>query len=90
MKSIVYIIRCEDNYLYVGLTFSVSKRISEHKAGLCRNTKNRGKIELVYYEEFENRHEAALREKEIKGWRRQKKENLIARGVYSERSEEPA
>jgi len=42
---------------------------------------------LVYYEEFENRHEAALREKEIKGWRREKKDKSINDDVYSERTE---
>ncbi|PIS07472.1 hypothetical protein COT78_03285 [Candidatus Berkelbacteria bacterium CG10_big_fil_rev_8_21_14_0_10_43_13] len=61
--------------------------MAEHQHGLCRNTKNRGTIKLVYYEEFENRHEAALREKEIKGWRREKKDKSINDDVYSERTE---
>jgi putative endonuclease len=73
----VYIIRCSDKYLYVGITANVQRRLVEHVNGLCRNTKNRGKISLVYTEKFETRFEAAKREKEIKGWRREKKENLI-------------
>lgn len=63
--------------MYVGITGNLYKRILEHKNGLCRNTKNRGKIELEFSEEFETRAEATKREKEIKGWGREKKEILI-------------
>jgi predicted GIY-YIG superfamily endonuclease len=34
-------------------------------------------VKLVYSKEFQSRIEAARREKEIKGWRREKKEQLI-------------
>lgn len=73
----VYIIKCADGYLYTGLSGNLAKRINEHDIGLSRITKNRGKITLVYRESFETRKKAAKREKEIKGWKRIKKERLI-------------
>jgi predicted GIY-YIG superfamily endonuclease len=77
----------EDGYLYTGISADLDRRVGQHKAGLCRNTKNKGKIKLVYREEFGGKIDAARREKEIKGWRREKKENLIKSNednVYSE------
>ena len=70
-------IRCDDNYLYTGITANLRKRLVEHKSGRSRLTKDRGKINLVYFEEFDSRAAAAAREREIKGWRREKKEDLI-------------
>jgi putative endonuclease len=40
-------------------------------------TKNKIPVQLVYSKQFDTRIEAAKREKEIKGWSRIKKENLI-------------
>jgi putative endonuclease len=80
MAHYLYIIKCEDNYLYVGITHSIPQRFLDHKKGLCRNTKNRGRLKLCYWEEFADIHQAACREKEIKGWRREKKDNLINQG----------
>ncbi|MCL5094318.1 MAG: GIY-YIG nuclease family protein [Patescibacteria group bacterium] len=77
MAYYVYLIKCSDNYLYTGLTWSIEKRLKEHKKGLSKITKNRRPVELVYQESFNSRIEAAKREKEIKGWSRKKKENLI-------------
>ena len=74
----LYIIRCSDNYLYIGITNNIRKRILEHKNNSCPCTKNRGNIDIVYTETFNSRKEAALREKELKGWRRSKKEKLIS------------
>lgn len=74
----VYIIRCQDDYLYVGITNNLDKRLAEHRLGFCRNTKNRGTIEIVFKENYTTRIDAAKREKEIKGWRREKKEKLIS------------
>lgn len=73
----LYILRCKDNYLYTGITNNIENRLDEHRFGKCPLTKNRQPIELVYTEEFENRINAAKREKEIKGWNKSKKEKLI-------------
>jgi len=45
----IYILGCENDYLYIGLTVSIVKKIAEHKNGFCQNTKNRGKISLGLY-----------------------------------------
>jgi putative endonuclease len=78
MKYFVYIVRCEDGYLDTGLTGNLPQRLSQHKSGLSRPTKNRGEITLAFVQSFNSIHDAARREKEIKGWKREKKETLIA------------
>lgn len=77
MPFYVYIIRCNDGYLYTGITNNLKRRLDEHNLGKTPNIKNRLPIKLVYKEQFNTRKEAAKREKEIKGWRRDKKEKLI-------------
>ncbi|MBI2263537.1 GIY-YIG nuclease family protein [Candidatus Berkelbacteria bacterium] len=77
MPYAVYILLCSDDYFYTGITSNLDKRISEHRHGLSKLTKNRLPIRLDYSEDFKTRKEAAKREKEIKGWRREKKESLI-------------
>jgi len=71
---VVYIVRCSDSSLYVGITNNLRKRLVEHNQGRTPFTKNRRPIKLVHQERFNSRKEAAKREKEIKGWRREKKE----------------
>jgi putative endonuclease len=71
--------------LYVGVTNNLQRRISEHQLD-SENAKQTfaGKYMccfLVYYEEFNNPKEAIYREKEIKKWRREKKNTLIT--VYN-------
>jgi putative endonuclease len=72
-------VRCMDGYLYTGITWNLKKRVGEHDSGI--NTilrKSQLPAKLVYWEKFSGKIEAARREKEIKGWRRSKKEVLIA------------
>jgi putative endonuclease len=73
----VYIVQCKDNSFYTGITWNLTKRIAEHNFGKVLFTKNRRPVRLVYQESFRTRKEAAKREKEIKGWRREKKERLF-------------
>jgi putative endonuclease len=79
MKYFVYIVRCVDNYLYTGITWNLQKRIKEHNTGIrtiLRNSQMPAK--LVYWEKFDTKISAAKRVKEIEGWRRSKKEDLIS------------
>ena len=86
MSCFVYIIKCKDRFLYTGITGNLRKRIKEHNEGLGSPvTKTRRPVSLVYREDFPTRMGAARREKEIKGWRREKKEHLIME-VYPERT----
>ena len=77
----VYITTNPDkSVLYVGVTNDLSRRLYEHKEnkGGCKSFA--GKYfcyNLVYYEHFSNIEFAIEREKEIKKWRREKKNQLI-------------
>jgi len=60
------------------MTWSSSNRLEQHSAGLgSKYTTKHGFKRLVYLEEFEDFEAARYREKQIKGWRRKKKERLI-------------
>ena len=75
----VYIITGYSNkVLYIGMTNDLKRRITEHKNGQVDGFTKRYRLKkLVYFEEFLNPAEAIKREKELKGWRREKKNALI-------------
>lgn len=78
----VYIVTNENKTtLYIGVTNNIQKRISQHYFD-SQNIKKSfaGKYNcfyLVYYQGFESIESAILREKELKKWRREKKNKLI-------------
>ncbi|KAF0239152.1 MAG: putative endonuclease containing a URI [Prolixibacteraceae bacterium] len=64
--------------LYIGVTNDLQRRTYEHENGLLPGfTKKYNCHFLIYYEHFQNIDDAIAREKELKKWRREKKENLI-------------
>jgi putative endonuclease len=78
----VYIIECEDNSNYVGRTWKPELRYDQHASGLGgKYTAKHGVKRLVCIEEHTSFETASLREKQIKGWTREKKEKLI-NGVW--------
>lgn len=77
----IYILRGPKNHLYIGCTSNIEKRIDRHKHRDGAEFTKRNKVfELVYQENFLTLLEARKREIQIKGWRREKKENLIKYG----------
>ncbi|MDP2585709.1 MAG: GIY-YIG nuclease family protein [Candidatus Levybacteria bacterium] len=77
----LYILKNPKNHLYIGTTFNLQKRLNRHNHGDgAEFTKRNKTFELAYKEEFSTLLEARKREKQIKGWRREKKENLIKFG----------
>lgn len=77
----LYILRCSDGSLYVGITNDLENRIKVHNAGKgAKYTRSKGPVVLVYSEKHNNHKEAAKRESQIKGWNKEKKENLIKYG----------
>ena len=67
--------------MYIGCTSNVENRIARHQKGEGAEFTYRNKAyNLVYLEEFSTLLEARKRERQIKGWRREKKENLIKFG----------
>jgi putative endonuclease len=74
----VYIMSSQRRVLYVGITSNLPLRVWQHKTGAVEGFTSKYKVtQLVYYESFENVRDAIRREKEIKGWIRQKKIALI-------------
>ena len=77
----VYILANRSRGLYTGVTGNVERRMIEHRDGLVAGFTTRYRIfRLVYLEIFGDVRDAIAREKEIKGWRRDKKIRLIERG----------
>jgi putative endonuclease len=74
----VYIMTSVSGTLYTGVTNDLARRVYEHKAKLIKGFTSRYKInQLVYYEATESIESAILREKQVKGWVRKKKVELI-------------
>jgi putative endonuclease len=76
----VYIIANRSRGLYTGVTGNIERRLIEHRDGVVAGFTTRYRIfRLVYFEVLGNITAAIAREKEIKGWRREKKIRLIER-----------
>jgi putative endonuclease len=74
----VYIMSNRSKTLYTGMTNSLMRRVREHKLGIGSVFSAKYKLDrLVYFERFEDVHNAIEREKEIKGGLRSKKIALI-------------
>ena len=64
--------------LYTGITNSLVRRVWQHQNGETEGFTKTYKVNrLVYYECFSHPSDAIAREKEIKGWRRAKKNALV-------------
>jgi putative endonuclease len=64
--------------LYIGVTSDLQKRVYEHEHSQIDGfTKKYNCHYLIFYEHFQNVEDAISREKQLKKWRREKKENLI-------------
>ena len=75
----IYILTNWNNkVMYVGMTNNLERRFYEHKNKLVDGfTKKYNINKLVYYEHTNDILTALAREKEIKRWRREKKNNLV-------------
>ncbi|MEE4201386.1 TrmH family RNA methyltransferase [Erythrobacter sp.] len=74
----VYMLHCADGSYYVGHTEDLEARIGAHRSGeIAGYTATRLPVELVWSQEFGERHEALAAELRIKKWSRAKKEALI-------------
>ncbi len=75
----VYILECSDGAYYTGVTNNLERRLWEHESGFNTNcfTYKRRPVKLRYYETTNDVKQAILREKQLKGWSRKKKEALF-------------
>ena len=80
-KFYVYILTNQNKtVLYTGVTNNLEQRIIEHWKGGKDSTSFTAKYKvyfLLFYESYQYINDAITREKEIKGWKREKKTALI-------------
>jgi len=68
------------NVMYIGVTNDLLRRVDEHRNGKGSEfTKKYNVTRLLYFEQGGDIHGALAREKELKGWRRQKKDDLVSK-----------
>ncbi|MCU1250919.1 MAG: Excinuclease subunit domain protein [Edaphobacter sp.] len=73
-----YIMGSPTGTLYVGATSDIYTRIQQHKDGTFEGfSRQYNCTRLLYYEQHEDITQSIAREKQLKGWRREKKLNLI-------------
>jgi len=75
----VYILLCSDDSYYTGITNDIERRFVEHQSGVNNGcyTYKRRPLKLVFHEVFNDVSQAIAFEKQVKGWRRAKKEAII-------------
>jgi len=73
----VYMLLCDQKTFYVGISDDPTKRLVKHQAGKSFSTKKFSDIKFVYCERWPSKHEAAVRERQIKGWSHVKKQLLV-------------
>jgi len=75
-----YMLKCRDGSLYVGIATDVDERIKRHNWGVGPEfTARRRPVELIWSECCGTVAKARRREKEIKGWSRERKLELLKR-----------
>jgi putative endonuclease len=74
----IYILGSHTGTLYIGVTSNLYLRVMQHKEGTFEGfTADYGCKRLLYFEGYDDIRTAIAREKQLKGWRREKKLNLI-------------
>ena len=73
-----YIMGSSTGTLYIGVTSDIYDRAHQHKTSAFEGfSKQYNCTRLLYYEGHESISRSIAREKQLKGWRREKKLNLI-------------
>jgi putative endonuclease len=85
MSAYLYILPCADGSYYVGTTQGgLETRFAEHQVGAFNGyTAFRRPVTLVFHQYFDRMEDAVSAERQVKGWRREKKEHgseAISRG----------
>ncbi len=78
MSYYIYIVASFTKVIYIGVTNNLERRVFEHKEGKVAGfTKKYRCRKLVYMEEYADIAQALEREKQLKGWKRYRKVDLI-------------
>ncbi|MFN3195815.1 MAG: GIY-YIG nuclease family protein [Chlorobiota bacterium] len=83
-QSYIYIMASQKNgTIYTGVTSDLYSRVWQHKNKIFKGFTAKYNVNmLVYYEEYGRIEDAIQREKQIKGWSRKKKTDLIEKENY--------
>jgi putative endonuclease len=76
----VYLLRCNDNSLYTGITTDINRRLHEHnytKLG-AKYTRAKRPVTLVFIEESSDKSTASKREYQLKKLTKIRKEQLVS------------
>jgi putative endonuclease len=77
----VYLMASLSRIVYTGMTSDLVRRVWEHRNGTTGGFTARYRVHrLVYFEEYRNARLATARERQIKGWTRERKLRLIEAG----------
>lgn len=75
-----YLLRCDDKTLYCGQTKNLKRRIEEHNSNNSKSskyTRSRRPVKLIYFEKYPTIQLAMKRERQVKKWPKEKKEELV-------------
>ncbi len=72
----VYLLLCDQKIIYTGITNDLEHRFNQHLSKNSTFTKQFSDLKLIYNEKYKTKSEAVKREKEIKGWNKEKKMKL--------------
>lgn len=75
----VYILKCNDDTLYTGVTTNLARRVKEHNSSTlgAKYTRPRRPCKLVYSKQFATRSAAQIEESRIKSLSRSEKQKLV-------------
>jgi putative endonuclease len=74
-----YVVKCNDNSFYAGVTTNLNRRINEHNISSkgAKYTKTRRPVKLIFFQEVGGRSEAQQIEASFKKLNRKQKEEFI-------------
>jgi putative endonuclease len=74
-----YVVKCNDNSFYAGVTTNLNRRINEHNTSSkgAKYTKTRRPVKLIFFQEVGGRSEAQQIEASFKKLNRKQKEEFI-------------
>ncbi len=79
----VYILECQDKSFYVGSTYDLERRLSEHNEGLgAAYTRRRRPVTLRWSAHYDRVEDAYVMEKKLQKWGRPKRQALIDGDVH--------
>ena len=75
---VYFLTNWNNKVLYIGVTSNLERRLYEHREKLIKGFTNKYNVQkLVYFEISNDIESAILREKQLKKWRREKKNKLV-------------